>query len=213
MYPAGCELDNYDAPESSISGIVHYNGTPVGVRSNGTNLEVYQPGYPLSSKINVYISQEGTYSVRLFDGDYLVTGLSGAPWHNTTDTIEVTVRGNTICDFPVTPYYTIDNASFTYQNGTITATSKVTKVTTDPTKSVTELKLYVGTKSILDNNFNSVLSVTRSNPSVTAPVTLTLPLNPTLSAREYVFVRLGISISGIQERFYSPVVKLMLNAS
>jgi hypothetical protein len=207
---AGCEYDNYDAPTSSISGMVHYNGTPVGVRSNGTNLELYQHGYALFQKVNVYISQEGTYSVRLFDGDYIITRLTGAPWEASSDSVRITVKGNTICDIPVVPYFTINSPTFTYSGGTVTATCNVTKVTTDATKSIQELKLYVGTKEILDNNYNSILSKTTSSVSLTAASTLSVPLNSTLSARQYVYVRLGVQISGIQERFYSPSVKLML---
>jgi len=206
---AGCEFDNYDAPTSSVSGMVHYNGIPVGVRSNATNLELYQHGYALFQKVNVYISQEGTYSVRLFDGDYIITRLSGAPWEPATDSVYVTVKGNTIMDIPVVPYFTIDNPTFTYSGGNITATCNVTKVTTGA-KTVQELKLYVSTKEILDNNYNTILFKTTSSVSLSATNTLSVALTSPLNTRQYVYVRLGVLINGIQERFYSPSFKLML---
>lgn len=44
---ASCEYDNYDAPSAKLSGRVLYNDAPVGVRTNGTQLELWQDGYEL----------------------------------------------------------------------------------------------------------------------------------------------------------------------
>ncbi|MDR0766525.1 MAG: DUF3823 domain-containing protein, partial [Odoribacteraceae bacterium] len=53
---AGCAIDNYDEPGATLSGRILYNGQVVGVRSAGTQLELWQDGYPLRSKITVYIA-------------------------------------------------------------------------------------------------------------------------------------------------------------
>src|SRR3954470_7127362 len=77
----GCKKDNFKAPSSSITGKVVYQGQAVGLRSNGVQLEVWQHGYQLFSKIPVYLAQDGTFTVALFDGDYKVTLLKGnGPW-------------------------------------------------------------------------------------------------------------------------------------
>src|SRR5660397_127396 len=88
---SGCTQDNFDPPTSMLTGTIVYNSTPVGVRSNGTQLELWQYGFKLRSKISVYIAQDGTYSARLFDGNYKLVRLAGAPWANIPlDSIDVT---------------------------------------------------------------------------------------------------------------------------
>ena len=118
LFIAGCAYDNYDPPKSSLSGNVTYNNVPVGVRSGATQLELWQyswntRGVVARSKISVYIAQDGSYSARLFDGDYKLVRLKGAPWANQTDSISVTVSGDTKADVPVTPYFVITNPTFT----------------------------------------------------------------------------------------------------
>ena len=114
---ASCEYDNYDAPSAKLSGRVLYNDAPVGVRTNGTQLELWQDGYELYTKIPVYIAQDGTFSASLFNGQYKLVRLSGAPWEDQPmDTIRIEVKGNTVVDVPVKPYFIIKNES--YQKGT-----------------------------------------------------------------------------------------------
>ena len=48
---AGCEKDNFDAPKATLSGKVTYNGNAVGVRTNATQLELWQDGYALHSRM------------------------------------------------------------------------------------------------------------------------------------------------------------------
>ena len=46
---SGCEKDNYKAPDATITGRVVYQNLPLGVRSDGVQLELYQPGYAFST--------------------------------------------------------------------------------------------------------------------------------------------------------------------
>src|SRR5690606_36045642 len=82
---AGCDnifgLDNYDEPDSMLSGRVVYNGQPVNVRTGGIELELWEPGFELETKIPVYVSQEGEYSAALFAGNYKLNAIRGqGPW-------------------------------------------------------------------------------------------------------------------------------------
>jgi len=208
---AGCEYDNYDPPKSFLTGTVTYNGNPVGVRSGGTQLELWQYGYALRSKISVYIAQDGTFSARLFDGNYKLVRLTGAPWQSQTDSISVTVNGNTTVDVPVTPYFIITNPNFTYNSstGAITSTCNITKV---GTLNIESLTLYIGITSIVDAN-NTSQSNTLSSGSLTdltTPKTNVVTLNTTNKSRKYVYARLGVKTSGVGERLYSPVQKIIL---
>lgn len=216
---AGCEYDNYDPPTSFLSGHVVYNNTPVGVRSNGTQLELWQytwdtKGKIAHAKIAVYIAQDGSYSARLFDGDYKIVRLTGAPWSNpNTDTLDVTVSGNTTYDVPVTPFYTITGETFTYSGGVITSTCMVNKV---GTVAITSLTLYIGITNIVDanNNAQSNVLAAAALTDLTTPKTNTVTLtnvSPTfLASRSYVYARLGVLSAGSSERYYSPWKKIML---
>jgi hypothetical protein len=211
-----CEFDNYTPPKSILTGTVNYLGTPVGVRSTGTQLELWQYGYQTRSKIAVYIDQDGTYSARLFDGNYKLVRLTGAPWPaNATDSISVTVSGNTVVDVPVVPYFTISGQTFVYTaaDSTITSTSSVTKV---GTLNIASLTLYAGATTIVDanNNLQSNVLSAAALSDLTTPKTNKVKLSKasfiTLNGKKYVYARLGVATSGVGERFYTTVVKLTI---
>ena len=207
IFLTGCEYDNYEPPKSFLTGNVVYNGKNVGVRTGATQLELWQYGYQLRSKVAVDISQDGTYSARLFDGNYKLVRLAGAPWVNQTDSIDVVVSGNTIVDVPVTPYYTITGQSFTLNAGVITSTCTVVKV---GTLAIENLTLYVSTTSIVDAN-NKVQEHVLAASALTdlsTPKTNTITLNSTCAGVKSVYVRLGVKAAGVNERFYTPVQKI-----
>lgn len=213
---AGCEFDNYDPPKSFLSGHVVYNNIPVGVRSNGTQLELWQYKWDtrniiVPAKIPVYIDQDGFYSARLFDGDYKIVRLAGAPWSNpNTDTLSITVKGNTTFDVPVTPYFIITGETFVYNksDASITSTCNITQIGTLP---ITNLTLYAGVTNIVDNTNNTQSNVlTEGLNDLSTPKTNKITLNSINKNRSYIFVRLGIQISGVGERYFTPVQKLSL---
>ncbi len=205
----GCEYDNYDPPTSFLTGTVTYNGNAVGVRSGATQLELWQHGYQLFEKIPVHIAQDGTFSARVYDGNYLLVRLKGAPWETTTDSIPVTVIGNTTIDVPVTPFYTIVNPVFTLNGNVITSTCNLTKV---GTYDITSLTLYVGANSIVDQNYNSQNNVLSASAltDLSTPKTNTVTLSEVNAARDFVYVRLGVLSKGSSERYYTQVQKIML---
>jgi hypothetical protein len=213
---AGCKYDNYDPPTSILSGKVVYNSVPVGVRSNGTQLELWQytwdtKGKIARAKIAVYIAQDGFYSAKLFDGNYKIVRLAGAPWSNpNTDSLDVTVNGNTTFDVPVTPYYTISGETFTYNkaDSSITSTCSITKVGTN---AITNLTLYAGVTSIVDNTNTTQNNVlTTGLTDLTTPKTNKITLTSVNKKRSYIYVRLAIQISGVSERYYTQVQKISL---
>ena len=208
---AGCEYDNYDEPGSTLSGTVVYNGKAVGVRSGATQLELWQYGFALRSKIPVNIAQDGTFKALVFDGDYKLVRLAGAPWATQTDSISVTVAGNTTVEVPVTPFFVITGESFSYtsSNTTVTGSGLITKVGTANINSAT---LYVGITNIVDANNNSQ-STTISGAALSdlsTPKTLTVVLSAANAARKYVFVRMGVLSAGSAERYYTPAQKITI---
>jgi hypothetical protein len=195
---AGCKKDNFKKPESVLTGRVLYNKETVGLRSNGVQLELWQHGFELFTKIPVYVAQDGTFSASLFTGAYkLVLRQGNGPWKDNSDSLDVTVNGTTNIDINVQPYFIIKNASFTKTATDISTVVTVESVNTGlPLESVT---LYVGNTDIVDqvNNVGAVTVV----PDISQPVTITIPSKAS-------FARVGVKTAGIAELIYSQVEKI-----
>lgn len=207
---AGCTKDNFDSPTSMLTGTVTYNGSPVGVKTGGTQLELWQYGFQLKSKIAVQIAQDGTYSAILFDGNYKLVRLAGAPWVNQTDSIDVTVSGATKVDVPVVPYFTITGETFSYAGGVLSASCTINKV---GTVNIERLTLYIGTTSIVDasNNGGKSDKTGSALSNLTVPLSYSYTVPTTLASRSYIYARIGVKTTGVNELLYTPVKKIQLN--
>lgn len=204
-------LDNYDQPQSTLTGRVVYQGNAVGVKSNEVQLELWQPGYALNQKIPVYVNQDGTFSATLFDGTYKLNVLpNSGPFVDVRDTIVVELRSQATVDVPVTPYYTINNATITHNAGVVSATLKVGSVNT--TRAVEFVGLYLSSTNIVDRQYYSLRTEKAKStiPNLNDPVTVNVTLASPLAGREYVFARIGVKTVGITPLIYGPVVKVTL---
>lgn len=208
---SSCEYDNFEPPSSLLQGQVVYEGEPIGVRTNAVQLELWQHGYDNFEKIPVYINQDGSFSASLFDGDYFLVHRRGnGPWLPSNDSIAVEVRGTTIIDVPVTPYYIFQNASFERDGDVVTANFTVEEVAGNtPLSRVT---LYVGETHFVDDVRNakaiSLDAVELENLSTGKTLSLELPAG--LSGNDYVFARLGLKPEASDVMLYTDVVKLDL---
>jgi hypothetical protein len=208
----GCGKDNFDPPESTLSGRVVYQSQPIGVRSDGVQLELWQRGFQLFSKIPVYVAQDGTFSVSLFDGDYLLTRLKGnGPWADNTDTILVSVRGNTTVDVPVDPYFIIKSETFTKSGNDINVSFNLQRVNTS--RNLEAVRLYIGQTLLTDQNRNeaNVQKAASAITDLSQPVTLTATIPASLLTKQnYVFARVGVKTVGVAELAYSMPQKIAL---
>jgi hypothetical protein len=207
----GCEKDNYQQPKSVLKGRIVHDGQAIGLRSNGVQLELWQHGYQLFTKIPVYIQQDGTFSASLFDGNYKLVRLRGnGPWIDNSDSIDIQLKGSMELDVPVTPYFVFKND--TYQKGekAVSATFNLQQVNTS--RQIERVNLYIGTTTIVDanNNTGNVQKVAADLTDLTKPVTLTAPLSEALASREYVFVRLGVKTAGVGEMLFGAPQKIQL---
>ena len=94
---SGCGKDNYDAPDSRLTGTITYNGEALNLRGTGEaiQLQLFQDGYDKHDPISVYVGQDGVFSAMLFDGEYkLVTRDGNGPWVNNRDTMVVNLKGS-----------------------------------------------------------------------------------------------------------------------
>ena len=211
MILTSCEEDNYEPPKSTLTGQVVYQDQAIGVRSNGVQLELWQPGFELFQKIPVYVAQDGSFSAALFDGNYKLVRLRGnGPWVDNTDTIDVAVSGATVVEVPVQPYYIIRDEQFQKSGDAIAATLNVVEVT--PGTPIERVTFYVGTTTIVDaNNFAAVTDIWEPNAeALSAPLNLSINLPAELAGRAYVYARAGVKMAGVQEMVYTPVQKIAL---
>jgi len=205
-----CEYDNFEEPKATLSGSVVYEGKPLGVRTNGTQLELWQDGYALRYAIPVHIAHDGSYSVSLFNGKYKMVRKAGAPWEaQLNDTIIIDVNNNTVFDVPVRPYFTVTNESFQHSSGTITANFTVNKVVENA--DLAQVRLFVGHSILTDQNRNE--QAVNADLSQVVPgenASVSLKLSEALAGLDYVFVRVGVRANQSNEFVYTQVEKINL---
>lgn len=207
----GCKKDNYKPPSSIIKGRVIYNNQPVGVRSNGVQLELWQSGFQLFSKVAIYVDQDGSFSAEMLDGNYKLTRLRGnGPWADNTDTINVSLNGTASVDVLVDPYFLVKSQTFAKAGTTVNATVNLQRVNT--TKALELVRLYIGQTVITDQN-NSAANIqiaASAIPDITLPVNISLAVPAALAGKDFVYARIGVKAVGVTELAYGEPVKIML---
>ncbi|MBK5722710.1 DUF3823 domain-containing protein [Dysgonomonas sp. Marseille-P4677] len=201
-----CGKDNYEEPESELIGKITYNGQSIGLRGSGekVQMQLYQDGFALRKPIPVYVSQEGTFSAKLFDGTYkLVTRDNNGPWVNKRDTVVVEVRGNTVCEYPVTPYYMIRNEAFSVSSNKLKATCKIEEIT--PGKQVSSVVLIIN-KGIFVDDVSSLAKVSVSKPGNLENINIEMDLST--RTEPILYGRIGVQISGVNDYLFSKIVQI-----
>jgi len=205
-----CEYDNYDEPNAIISGRIVYQGNPVGVRTNGLQLELWQSGYDLYTSIPVHIAHDGTFSASVFNGQYKLVRKAGAPWEaQQSDTIRVEVRGNTVVEVPVTPYFVISNESFQAGSGSVTGNFTINKVV--ESANIESVKLYLSKSILTDENYKEHAEMADlATINVGSQSSITAQIPSSLSGLDYIFVRVGVRSTFSNEFYYTQVQKVNL---
>ena len=207
---SSCGLDNYDAPESKIVGRVVHNGQPVGVRGTGeaVQLQIFQDGYELRNPIPVFVTQDGSFEVMLFDGEYkLVTRDNNGPWVNTRDTTVINVRGTANVDVEVTPLFSLSNVSLSLNGSNVDAAFQINQVT--PNWNLENAMILVGRTSFVDD-VSYAARIELRDLEVGVPLTHQLDLsnNNEFNRGEPLYARISVRAGGKDQAIYSQVVKL-----
>ena len=216
-----CKKDNYKAPSSVLSGRLVYKGDSIGVESYQVPYELYQYGFGKIGAIGSSFKEDGTYSQVLFDGDYkfiIPNGQGPFRWQYTPggapDSLSVTIKGNQTLDIEVTPYYMIRNAQFSGSGGTVSATFKAEKIITDANaKDIERVSLYINkTQFVSGNGDEKIANTDVAGSAITDMNNISLSVGvPTITpTQSYVFARIGLKISGVEDLLYSPVVKIQM---
>ena len=203
-----CELDNYDEPGSMLTGkVVDAAGNPIGVQGSHGNvqLQLWQPSYPLKADaITVYVAQDGTFSAKLFNGDYVLKLRDGnGPWeHRAGDSLAIHVGGNTAVTFPVQPYYTLSGVTYSLSGTTLSATFTITEATAG--RNISEVFLLVNKTQFVDQD-DQVKSEAGTKTVGTQTVTIDLS-GDTWDKNKLLYARVGLRIDGISKGLYDTQV-------
>ena len=210
---ASCGYDNFEEPESILSGNVQYNGQNLQLQGSGGSiqLQAYQTGYELKSPITLYVNQEGRFSARLFNGHYtIVTKDNNGPWVNNRDTIEVDIKGNTEVNIPVTPYFLLSDYNCTLNGDRLTVGFKIQQVVS--AASLSYATICIGRTSIVDEQNNafqirlnaSALTLGANNFSFT----LTNEQKKTISGAVKISARVGLRTVDADKSVYTQLLTL-----
>lgn len=206
---SGCGKDNYDEPESTLTGKITYNGEAINVRGTDerVRLQLYQDGYDKHDPIEVFVGQEGTFSAKLFNGEYkMVTRNNNGPWVNTRDTTLIMVNGSTTIEFKVTPYFTISNAEISLSGNTMNASLTINRIV--PTAEIDRVILLLNSTTFVDDGFNVLRKDFTGDDAKTGQVNYTAELNEKALNAKFLFGRICVWTKGADQGIYSQVVKL-----
>ncbi len=214
-----CRKDNYDPPSSKLTGRVVYKGEAIGLEYDQVKFELYQDGFGKTGPIDAVFTQEGTYSMLLFNGEYkfiIPNGQGPFIGKQTTagasDTTFISLKGNQEFDIEVTPFYMLRNPQLTRSGGNVSGTFKIEKIITDASaRDIENVSLYIN-KTAFVSGANNVAVKTVNGSDITDPNNVNLSVAvPTLTpAQNYVFARIGLKIAGVEDRIFSPVMKIDL---
>ncbi|MGN0003549.1 MAG: DUF3823 domain-containing protein [Sphingobacterium composti] len=198
-----CGKDNYDEPQATLTGRVVHEGKPIGVRgsNNSVRLQLWQNGFALKTPIDVYVAQDGSYTAKLFDGDYQLITVSGnGPWAHSTDTLQVQVKGNTTVDINVRPYYTLENIQYQLNGTKLQATFQLNKI--DETRNLDNVNLLINDTKFVDlGNFEKRSSI---DGNQSGAITIELDIANELNTKNTLFARVAVKMNGITEAVYDP---------
>lgn len=208
-FTVGCTKDNYDAPTSSLSGQIVYEGKPVNVRGTGDAvvLQLYQHGYDFFNPITVYVGQDGTFTATLFDGEYLLVTRDGnGPWVNSRDSMQVAVKGNTKIELKVTPYFMISNENISLSGSQLSASCAISKIVS--TADIANVTLLLNKTQFVDDIYNIYRSDLTNPVAGTASWNVDLSDNSEIAKAKALFGRICVKATGADQGIYSPVIRL-----
>lgn len=205
----GCGKDNYDAPSSTITGYVTYKGKPVCVKGAGegdrVRLNLYQDGYEYTTPVEVFVKQDGSFSVLIFDWEYRLTTRDNAgPWENADDSMDISLKGDMEVNYEVIPFFMISDADIKLAGNQMTTSFSVEQIT-DVT--MDRILLLVNNTAFVDDQYN-IQRVDFTENLQTGAISYSMDLNDEAKAASILYGRVAVWPAGKDHAIYSPVFKL-----
>jgi hypothetical protein len=222
-----CEIDNYEGPNASFSGIIRDIETGEGVGTdilNGSTIRAYELGWETLTAQTWVIKNTGEYqNDMVFAAHYNLEFINGNFFPFTIENFEIK-KGKNQHDFEVTPYIRIKDSDISYDNANnrIVATFKLQAGKTEVKLSSIRLyaftDIYVGEQVKFDlkgNNFRQTFNPVVEIDETSYTLSIDLKENADLFeySRNYYF-RVGalanLSHVGTIRYNYSPLVRIAL---
>lgn len=220
---AACSIndyDNYDEPKSQLEGAFLSSGDSIHVSYNNVTFELWQGGFGAESPINVTVDQDGSYSAMLFDGDYrLVIPPGQGPFVGSgigeggSDTLYVEMRGDQQLDIEVTPYFMIRNPQFSISGNTVSADFAVEQIASGAdAQNIEFAELYISKTNYVDIRTSiRTINIAGSDISDMNNISLSADVPGMTPTQDYVFVRVGVKATAVEDMIFSPIQKIQLN--
>ncbi|ASZ15055.1 DUF3823 domain-containing protein [Chitinophaga pendula] len=214
-----CKKDNYSPPSSKLTGRIVYQGTAIDVEYGQVPFQLYQYGFGKTGAMESTFAPDGSFSASLFDGTYkfiIPNGQGPFQWKQTPsgapDSVTIQVQGNKTIDIDVTPYFMIRSPQFTTGNAQVNTTFKIEQIITGAAaREVEQVSLYInktvfvsGVDNIAKSEVDGKDIANRNNVKLSVNIPALVP------AQNYIFARIGLKIVGVEDRIFSPVMKLSL---
>jgi hypothetical protein len=213
-----CKKDNYKPPATTLSGKVVYKGEALQLENNQVPYQLYQDGFGKVGAITQTFEQDGSYSSLLFDGQYkliIPNGQGPFIWKQNAagdpDTLIVNLKGNQTLDLEVMPYYLIRTPQLAAASGKVTGSFKIEKIITDANaKDIENVKLYINKTQFVSEGDNNIASTSLDGSAIVDVnnVSLSVAIPAIVPTQNYVYARIGLKISGVEDRIFSPVQKI-----
>jgi hypothetical protein len=232
-----CEIDNAEEPKSLLQGQIHYEGDPIHVGAGEVGFQLWEPGWELDYPIDVAVSQDGSYSALLFDGEYkVIIGENQGPFRNITtsatlgDTILVNVNGNTELDIEVEPYYMIRGVDHSVEARDDVATEWVDgerverEITVHDVTVNFSLEQIIGgeesrdvewvyltshKRQFVDNIYNLERTSLRGSAIEDMDnMSMVVTVPEMVPSQDYAFIRIGVKIQDVEALLFSEVIKV-----
>lgn len=221
-----CKKDNYDAPSVTLQGKITYQGEAINVSSKDVTFELWEPGWGKNGAITVNVNEDGTYSTLLFNGSYkLVIPPSQGPFRSkinnetNSDTVLLQLNGSKTMDIEVVPYYMIRSPKMALGGtNSVQADFQLEKIITDANaKNIENVFLYLNQTVFVDGT-NYIARTSLAGSDITDPASISMQVtipavisaNGTTGTQNYVYARIGVKISGVEDLLFSPVQKIDL---
>lgn len=217
-----CKKDNYAPPSAILSGALLYQGDTIQVEKNAVHFQIFQYGFGKVGPISTdeTFAENGTYSATLFNGDYkLIVPNGDGPfmWKQTTagvpDSLSITINGSQSLDLEVTPYFLVRNANITaVGTDSVTATFKAEKIINDVNaKDLDYAVLFINkTQFVAGSNNVAAATIPAGNIVDFNSIQLGVKVPAMTPTQSYVYARIGLKISGVEDLIFSPLVKVSL---
>lgn len=210
LFIQGCGKDNYDEPQSEITGRVTFNGVPLNVKGTGeaVQLKLFQPGFQLNGEVPVYVGQDGTFKIKIFDGQYKLVGRNNnGPWLNATDTLDINLSGNTEVNYEVNPYYLVENTKLSL-SGDNKLSGSFSIVKNVATANMSFYTILVSKTAFVDDVSNFYRKDYDSAQGSIINVSEDLSNNATAKTATALFARIGVRATAADQAIYSEIIKI-----